>query len=82
LWAAAIVLINQRTMTARATNALIGFLELIKQLDKQAEGLELYERLSWLSKSADWLSSIKKKKWIKARKSRKPGRISQRSPSF
>jgi DNA helicase-2/ATP-dependent DNA helicase PcrA len=45
LWAAAIVLINQRTMTARATNALTGFLELIKQLDKQTEGLELYEKV-------------------------------------
>ena len=38
-------LINQRTMTARATNALIGFLELIKQLDKQAEELALYEKV-------------------------------------
>jgi DNA helicase-2/ATP-dependent DNA helicase PcrA len=45
LWAAAIVLINQRTMTARATNALIGFLELIKQFAKETDGLELYEKV-------------------------------------
>ena len=45
LWEAAIALINQRTMTARATNALIGFLELIKQLDKQTEELALYEKV-------------------------------------
>ena len=45
LWEAAIALINQRTMTARATNALIGFLELIKQLDIQTEELALYEKV-------------------------------------
>ncbi|MGZ8182457.1 MAG: DNA helicase II [Methylobacter sp.] len=45
LWAAAIVLINGRSMSARATNALTGFLQLIKQLAEQAEGLELYEKV-------------------------------------
>jgi DNA helicase-2/ATP-dependent DNA helicase PcrA len=44
LWAAAIMLINQRTLSARATNALIGFLELIKKFDADAEGLELFEK--------------------------------------
>ncbi len=44
LWAAAIMLINQRTLSARATNALIGFLELIKRFAEQAEGLELFEK--------------------------------------
>ncbi|MCX7100492.1 MAG: DNA helicase II [Methylobacter sp.] len=45
LWASAIVLINQRTLSARATNALIGFLELIKQFDGLATDLELYEKV-------------------------------------
>ena len=45
LWAAAIVLINQRTMSARATNALISFLELIKALSLQTVDLELYEKV-------------------------------------
>ncbi len=44
LWGASIVLINQRSLSARATNALIGFLELIKRFAEQAEGLELYEK--------------------------------------
>ena len=48
LWASAIVLINQRTMTARATNALIGFLELIKELTTQAPDLELYEKVKFV----------------------------------
>ncbi len=50
LWAAAIVLINPstssgRTLSARATNALIGFLELIKLFAGQAEDLELFEKV-------------------------------------
>ncbi|WP_340122910.1 DNA helicase II [Methylobacter svalbardensis] len=45
LWAAAIMLINQRTLSARATNALIGFLELIKQFAGEAEGTELFEQV-------------------------------------
>ena len=45
LWAAAILLINQRSMSARATNALIGFLELIKSLSKEVEELALDEKV-------------------------------------
>ncbi len=45
LWSAAILLINQRTMSARATNALIGFLELIKILAKDIEELTLDEKV-------------------------------------
>jgi DNA helicase-2/ATP-dependent DNA helicase PcrA len=45
LWAAAIMLINQRTLSARATNALIGFLDLIKLFAGEAENLELYEKV-------------------------------------
>ena len=48
LWSAAILLINQRTMSARATNALIGFLELIKSLAKDIQALALDEKVKWI----------------------------------
>lgn len=65
LWAAAIVLINQRTMTARATNALIGFLELIKQLAQQAEGLALYEKVKLVVEKCGLVELYKKDKMDK-----------------
>ncbi|MDD1618139.1 MAG: DNA helicase II [Methylococcaceae bacterium] len=65
LWAAAIVLINQRTMTARATNALIGFLELIKQLEKQAEELELYEKVRLVVEKCGLVELYQKEKMDK-----------------
>jgi DNA helicase II / ATP-dependent DNA helicase PcrA len=65
LWAAAIALINQRTMTARAVNALIGFLELIKQLDKQAEGLELYEKVRLVVEKCGLVELYQKEKMDK-----------------
>jgi len=65
LWAAAIALINQRTMTARATNALVGFLELIKQLDKQAEELELYEKVRLVVEKCGLVDLYQKEKMDK-----------------
>ena len=65
LWAAAIVLINQRTMTARATNALIGFLELIKQLAKDAEELELYEKVKLVVEKCGLVELYQKEKMDK-----------------
>jgi DNA helicase-2/ATP-dependent DNA helicase PcrA len=65
LWAAAIALINQRTMTARATNALIGFLELIKQLEKHAEGLELYEKVKLVVEKCGLVELYQKEKMDK-----------------
>jgi DNA helicase-2/ATP-dependent DNA helicase PcrA len=62
LWAAAIVLINQRTLSARATNALIGFLELIKQLDAQTEGLELYEKVKLVVEKSGLIGLYQKDK--------------------
>jgi len=62
LWGAAIVLINQRTLSARATNALIGFLELIKQFDAQAEGLELYEKVKLVVEKSGLIELYKKDK--------------------
>ena len=65
LWAAAIALINQRTMTARATNALIGFLELIKQLDIQAGELELYEKVKLVVEKCGLVELYQKEKMDK-----------------
>ncbi|MDD1638170.1 MAG: DNA helicase II [Methylococcaceae bacterium] len=65
LWAAAIVLINQRTMTARAANALTGFLELIKNLDKQAEGLALYEKVRLVVEKCGLVELYQKEKMDK-----------------
>ena len=65
LWAAAIVLINQRTMTARATNALIGFLELIKALAKDAEELELYEKVKLVVEKCGLVELYQKEKMDK-----------------
>ncbi|MGZ8175569.1 MULTISPECIES: DNA helicase II [Methylobacter] len=62
LWAAAIVLINQRTLSARATNALIGFLELIKRFDGQAEGLELFEKVKLVVEKSGLIELYQKDK--------------------
>ena len=65
LWASAIVLINQRTMTARATNALIGFLELIKELTTQATDLELYEKVKFVIEKSSLIELYQKEKMDK-----------------
>ena len=65
LWAATIVLINQRTMTARATNALIGFLELIKQLAKGAESLTLDEKVKLVVEKSGLMALYQKEKMEK-----------------
>ncbi|WP_432743648.1 DNA helicase II [Methylobacter sp. G7] len=62
LWAAAIVLINQRTLSARATNALIGFLELIKQFAGQAEGKELFEQVKLVVEKSGLIELYQKDK--------------------
>jgi DNA helicase-2/ATP-dependent DNA helicase PcrA len=62
LWASAIVLVNQRTLSARATNALINFLELIKQLEAQAEGLELYEKVKLVVEKSGLIELYQKDK--------------------
>ncbi len=65
LWASAIVLINQRTMTARATNALIGFLELIKELTTQTTDLELYEKVKLVIEKSGLTELYQKEKMDK-----------------
>ncbi|MCX7096968.1 MAG: DNA helicase II [Methylococcales bacterium] len=65
LWAASIALLNQRKMTARATNALVGFLELIKQLSLQAESLELYEKVKLVVEKSGLIALYTKEKMDK-----------------
>ncbi|MCF7965223.1 MAG: DNA helicase II [Methylobacter tundripaludum] len=70
LWAAASALINQRTpstssgqaLSARATNALIGFLELIKRFEAEAEGLELYEKVKLVVEKSGLIELYQKDK--------------------
>ncbi|MEY3807047.1 MAG: hypothetical protein RI893_23 [Pseudomonadota bacterium] len=62
LWASAIVLINQRTLSARATNALIGFLELIKLFAVQAEALELFEKVKLVVEKSGLIQLYQKDK--------------------
>jgi DNA helicase-2/ATP-dependent DNA helicase PcrA len=65
LWAAAIMLINQGRLTARAANALKGFLSLIKQLAEQAEGLELYEKVKLVVEKSGLIELYQKEKMDK-----------------
>ncbi len=65
LWASAILLINQRTMSARATNALMGFLELIKGLATQVDGLELYEKVKLVVEKSGLIELYQKEKMDK-----------------
>jgi DNA helicase-2/ATP-dependent DNA helicase PcrA len=62
LWAAAIVLINQRALSARATNALIAFLELIKHFATQAESLELFEKVKLVVEKSGLIELYQKDK--------------------
>jgi len=62
LWAGAVVLINQRTLSARATNALIGFLELIKRFAGQAENLELFEKVKLVVEKSGLIELYQKDK--------------------
>ncbi len=43
LWDAAVAMVNEHLLTARASNALLAFLQLIDNLDKESEGLDLTE---------------------------------------
>lgn len=62
LWQAAIELINQNRLSARATNALKGFLDLIKQLEKEADGNELYEKVKLIVEKSGLIELYKKEK--------------------
>ncbi|MGZ8227286.1 MAG: DNA helicase II [Methylococcaceae bacterium] len=62
LWTAAIVLINQQSLSARATNALSGFLHLIKQFGEQSEALDLYEKVKLIVENSGLVEMYDKEK--------------------
>ncbi|WP_411727237.1 DNA helicase II [Methyloglobulus sp.] len=62
LWSAAIMLLNQKPMSARAKNALAGFLGLIDRLCTQAEGLELHEKVQMVNEQSGLVTLYKNEK--------------------
>ena len=62
LWAAAIILINQQKLSARASNALSGFLRLISQLAEDTKDLELYEKVKRVIEKSGLIESYQKAK--------------------
>jgi DNA helicase-2/ATP-dependent DNA helicase PcrA len=62
LWSAAIALLKQKPMAARAKNSLIGFLELIDRLLVQAKELELYEKVQLVNEQSGLLALYKNEK--------------------
>ena len=67
LWAAAVELINEKGLTARAANALRAFLELIDQLEEGFEGLELWEQVEHATDHSGLLAHHGKEKGDKGR---------------
>ena len=65
LWESAILLINQRKLTARATNALISFLDLIKNLSVQTKSLDLYEKIKLVIEESKLIELYQKEKMDK-----------------
>jgi len=62
LWTAAIALLTQGGMSARAGNALDAFLILIKQLDTETVGLELFEKVQLVVEKSQLIELYKKDK--------------------
>jgi len=62
LWQAAVELINQNRLTARASNALKGFLDLIKRLGDEAEGKELFDKVKLIVEKSGLVELYKKEK--------------------
>ncbi len=62
LWKAAVELLTQNQLTARATNALKGFLDLIKRLENEAEGKELFDKVKLIVEKSGLIEAYKKEK--------------------
>ena len=62
LWQAAIELINQNQLSARASNALKGFLDLVKRLGEEAEDKELFEKVKLIVEKSGLIELYKKEK--------------------
>ncbi len=62
LWQAAIKLINQNSLSARATNALKGFLDLVKRLGEDFDEKELFEKVKLIVEKSGLIALYKKEK--------------------
>jgi DNA helicase-2/ATP-dependent DNA helicase PcrA len=62
LWRAAEELIHQQCLSARASNALSGFLKLVEQLEQQTDGLELFEKVKQVVERSGLIEFYKKEK--------------------
>ena len=62
LWQAAITLTNQNRLTARASNALRVFLDLIKHLDNEAKDEALFEKVKLIVEKSGLIPLYKKEK--------------------
>lgn len=62
LWTSTIRLINNKALTPRATNALISFLELIKNLAIKSEEISLYEKVELVIEQTKLIEFYKKDK--------------------
>ena len=62
LWQAAVALINQNCLTARASNALKGFLDLIKKLNADTADKALFEQVKIIVEHSGLVESYKKEK--------------------
>ncbi len=62
LWQAAIALINSQQLTARASNALKGFLDLVKRLEDEAKEKELFEKVKLIVEKSGLVELYKKEK--------------------
>ena len=79
LWAAAEDMHRSGRLSARAANALGGFLQLIEQMAGQAEGLELFEKVKLVIEKSGLITLYQNDKADKGRrKGRKPRGAGQR----
>jgi ATP-dependent DNA helicase UvrD/PcrA len=62
LWHAASGLIEQNRLSARAANALKGFMQLVQQLAVDAEEKELFEKVKWVVERCGLIELYKKEK--------------------
>lgn len=62
LWKAAVELLNQNRLTARAANALRGFLDLIVRLGNEAEEKELFDKVKLIVEKSGLVEAYKKEK--------------------
>ncbi|KAF3984527.1 MAG: DNA helicase II [Methylococcales symbiont of Hymedesmia sp. n. MRB-2018] len=66
LWQAAVILLNNNSLSARASNALKGFLNLIKQLSGEAKEAALFEQVKLIVEKSGLIEFYKKEKGGKA----------------